>query len=198
MLAIDDGASPLRVVQTDGTVRFVTSPGGLTIYPEFSPDGQWIYYASEAGGWSIRRVRRNGSNDEPVFGGTGLEVAPSLSPSGGELVLTRTGADQLYVLNFSSQSLRSMGPGHTPAWRPQGDRIAFWLGGQVWTMLPDGSDRRLLSRPGRRYDLGIDWSPDGNWVVAFGPAGVDLIQHPTGVTINLAFTVGWAAPSWKP
>jgi len=133
-----------------------------------------------------------------VIGETGLEVAPSPSPDGIRLALTRTGGDVLFVLDLASGTLLDVGPGHSSAWRPQGDEIAFVTSGEIWAVRPDGSNRRRVSQAGRGYSLGIDWSPDGAWLVAAGGGGLGLIQFATGKTITLAFTAGWVAPSWKP
>ena len=50
------------------------------------------------------------------------------------------------------------------AWIEDGKRIAFITGGQIWSMLPDGSDRRQMTND----ETGIDafkFSPDGKHVV---------------------------------
>ena len=49
-----------------------------------------------------------------------------------------------------------------PSWL--GGRIAFLTGGEIWTMAPDGSDRRQLSHTGGEVE-GYKFSPDGNRVV---------------------------------
>ena len=46
----------------------------------------------------------------------------------------------------------------TPAWAPSGRRLAISRGGRIWTVAPDGSGLRQLTR-GR---MGVyDWDP--NW-----------------------------------
>ena len=50
------------------------------------------------------------------------------------------------------------------AWIEDGKRIAFITGGQIWSMLPDGTDRRQMTND----ETGIDafkFSPDGKHVV---------------------------------
>ena len=49
-----------------------------------------------------------------------------------------------------------------PSW--VGDRLAFLTGGEIWTMAPDGSDRRQLSHTDGKVE-GYKFSPDGSRVV---------------------------------
>ncbi len=51
-----------------------------------------------------------------------------------------------------------------PAWIQGGTRIAFLTGGQLWSMNPDGSDRRQLTKDGRDIE-GFKFSPDGKKVI---------------------------------
>jgi Tol biopolymer transport system component len=67
--------------------------------------------------------------------------------------------------------------GAAPAWSPDGSRIAFRDIGatqEIWTMRPDGSDRRRILRTtnavtdGSHHEfLELEWSPDGKRI-AFG------------------------------
>ncbi len=51
-----------------------------------------------------------------------------------------------------------------PAWVQQGKRIAFLTGGQLWSMNPDGSDRRQLTKDKKDIE-GFKFSPDGKKVI---------------------------------
>jgi Tol biopolymer transport system component len=69
---------------------------------------------------------------------------------------------------------------HTPAWSPDGSKIAFsyslvnqdYVGSlrlqrAIWVVDADGSDRRQLTQltPGTSWDAGPQWSPDGTKIV---------------------------------
>ncbi len=84
-------------------------------------------------------------------------------------------------------------------WSPVGDRVAFLdQAGAVVVAAPDGSGRRVVSAGGAVYEPYIDWSPDGRWIVASGPAGAALIEPDLGVTLPLAFSERWRHPAWRP
>ena len=51
-----------------------------------------------------------------------------------------------------------------PAWIEGGKRIAFLTDGQLWSMLPDGTDRRQLTHEAEEVE-GFKFSPDGHHVV---------------------------------
>ena len=54
-----------------------------------------------------------------------------------------------------------------PRWSPSGDRIVFVLGGDIWTMQPDGSNQQVLAAGSAEqtyYRLAC--SPDGKRVLA--------------------------------
>ena len=63
-----------------------------------------------------------------------------------------------------------------PAWSPDGKRIAFEVRSgsgkrEIWLLRPDGSEpHRLVGYESRTYG-GLDWTPDGRFVVYAGLAG---------------------------
>src|SRR5207253_7159902 len=50
-----------------------------------------------------------------------------------------------------------------PRWSPDGKRIAYTTGGQVWTMDADGSHRDQVTKISTDAG-GPLWSPDGKWI----------------------------------
>jgi len=50
-----------------------------------------------------------------------------------------------------------------PRWSPDGRRIAYTTGGQVWTMNPDGTDPKQLTNISTGAADPV-WSPDGKWI----------------------------------
>jgi WD40-like Beta Propeller Repeat len=197
----------VRIVGLDGKVRTASNtPGtGMELYPEFSPDGGTIYFSREA--WRLRRVKRDGTNDELVpTTNPASDVAPSLSPDGTRLVYVVAGGggnDVLRVLTLATGGVSTIDVrGHSPSWSPRGDLIAYVdpQGYTLKVMNPDGTGVRQVSQASQAYGFGIDWSPDGKWIVAKNASKnlIDLIDPATGTTLSLGFTRGMGGPSWRP
>jgi Ca2+-binding RTX toxin-like protein len=77
-------------------------------------------------------------------------------------------AAELWSLEASGANARTLGPGLSPAWSPNGRLIAFDNGVNnnydVWVMRADGKARRRVTRnPAPDYFAG--WSPDGTRIV---------------------------------
>lgn len=74
--------------------------------------------------------------------------------------------NQIYLAPWGGQ-LRQLTNGSSssssPRWSPDGSRIAFVTGGQIWTMKPDGSDKSQITRISTGAGQPV-WSRDGNWI----------------------------------
>ncbi len=50
-----------------------------------------------------------------------------------------------------------------PRWSPDGKKIAFTTGSQIWVMDDDGDDKKQITKISTGAS-GAVWSPDGNWI----------------------------------
>ena len=69
----------------------------------------------------------------------------------------------------------------------------------LYLVRPDGSGLRRISAEGRRYrSVGLDWSPDGERLVAVGDSTLELVRVASGGVLPLSWATltGW--PSWRP
>jgi hypothetical protein len=148
------------------------------IFPRFSRDGQWLFFS---GGPNVRtvsiwRARADGTSPArvgpPVFE-PHYSADPSPSPDGTrvvylqEQVVGTITAPVIRVLNVVTGAVTPLDIlGSSPRWSPTADRIAYVdYSGRVVLIDPDGGNSRVLSAPGRTYIAGLDWSPDGRWLV---------------------------------
>ncbi len=130
------------------------------VYPSFSPDGQWIAYASnESGAWEIY-VRRFPDDGTKVRVSAGGGVVPAWSPTTRELIF-RNSAQQLMVAGY----------------RIDGGRFA--------AEPPKPRSQHSLVDTGvlPNFDIG----PDGR-VIALTSASTDEQQTPNHVTLVLNFS----------
>jgi Tol biopolymer transport system component len=106
----------------------------------------------------------------------------------------------LYVVNVDGSGKQHLTSARysTPAWSPDGRRIAFGAGSNVWVMNADGSEPlNLTPEPGTDSDP--VWSPVGRWF-AFVRVHEIYVMHADGSgkrRLARYATTGFA-PAWSP
>jgi dipeptidyl aminopeptidase/acylaminoacyl peptidase len=120
----------------------------------------------------------------------------------GKLSVLGISRPELRVLDVGTRAVTPLHVlGLSPRWSPTEDRIAYVDDeSRVVLIDPDGGNRRVLSAPGRTYEDGLDWSPDGRWVVvrAVDRPNIELIHAQTGETLPLPLSAGLEQPAWRP
>lgn len=210
-LAIVSGTT-LHVLEPSGLLRpLLTGPdSGLTDvgWPIVARGAAQVFFTGVQGGYSIH-VWRLGLD------GTGLELLspndgdadsyPAPSPDGSRMafVTTRgTGYFQLAVMDLATRETTTFGiAALSLRWAPQSNRIAYLSDADrsVWVINADGTGARKVSTSGRSHQIGIDWSPDEQWLlVTTYESGIELINVATGATLPIPFARGLTEPVWKP
>ena len=132
---------------------------------------------------------------------------PAVSPDGGRVVFNRyspyseTPDDDIYSVGMDGTGLENLTDSPSasegaPAWSPDGSKIAFPSGGALWTMGPDGSEKRRIADGSFEA---LAWSPDGS-KIAFTRGGDIHTMNADGSGI-VRLTDDPAAdrsPDWSP
>lgn len=209
--------------------RLITGTTGLMseAWPQRSRDGEWIYF-NGVGNWQgayvgnqVFRVRSNGTGLERVnLGGTfTMSAYASPSPDGTRLAFL-TNRDftvgGIHVLDMATgQSTALNIPAATPRWSPNGDLIAYvalhngfgYLDhsrmsgyGELWVVRPDGTGARRVTKTSSNFLPGLDWSPDGKYLIGTGQQGaaVTVVEVATGEEIRIPLPYPLRAPTWRP
>ena len=101
---------------------------------------------------------------------------PQLSPNGRNVALTigdvnfadNRVVNQIYVTSVDGGELKRLTDGKTsssaPRWSPDGKKLAFITGGQLWIMdSDDGGDKEQITKISTGAAAPV-WSPDGKWI----------------------------------
>lgn len=113
---------------------------------------------------AIFTVRPNGSSLTRLTKVYGYEQSPAWSHDGTRLVYTTSDGLRKMHADGTHKVLLTDGYGGLPLWAPNGKRIAFVRTIRstdervIYTMAPDGSDKRLVVRDVSTYGL-YDWQP---------------------------------------
>jgi Tol biopolymer transport system component len=145
-------------------------------------------------GGDIWTVDPDGTNAEQITTGPAREDQPNWSPDGTQIAFVTTRADpnpgtcsrciwEIDVMDADGTDTRVVVPGSSfpgtfsggeAAWSPDGTRIAFADGLNLWTIATDGTDKRLVPSSTTAECRAIHgrapvaWSPDGTRLLSNG------------------------------
>lgn len=191
----------------------ITSPHGMVIGGEISPDGQEIAAAVEHGGTTnLYLLDRGGAELRELTHTSGINVSPAFSSDGATLAFTsdRSGTPQIYVMPLAGGAARRVtykgSYNTTPAFSPKGDRIAYQSrsGGRFDIfVIPTAGGEPAEVTDGVGSNESPAWSPDGRYL-AFsstrgGRARIYLLMVQNGKIIS-ALTEGKGndtSPAWS-
>ena len=135
-------------------------------FPPLLTDGTRLYFLTpQEMGWTVAEVSVAGGQPVPVPSHLGDTATMAISPDGSELLAAVAGTSDegpLYILPLPPGLPRRVADivAHDLAWSPDGQRIVYTRGNDLYTAKRDGSDsRRLVSLTGP-----VEWprwSPDG-------------------------------------
>lgn len=152
LTAAPDGAAVAWVFNDRGVRNiWVAQPPdykGKRLTEYLEDDGQEISdLAFTPGGKSVVYVRGSGANRR------GEIPNPLSRPEGAE--------QAVFVVAVSGGAPRRLAEGHSPAVSPKGDRVAYVVKDQVWSVALEGSEKPAQLLKARGDEGGLRWSPDG-------------------------------------
>jgi len=174
----------IYTISASGGKPVQITPSGWATHPQWSPDGERIYFRwnygiasvpSHGGELSIVRDHRD-STFNLVYPGSGNAV----SPDGKEIVFCDYG--NIHTIPIDGGEPKQITQGRFPCWSPDGKSIAFIRsafvrshedskGEYVWNIyiIPSkgGDVRKLTSESDDVRRKHIDWSPDGKLIAYF-------------------------------
>ncbi len=171
------GRSDVFVMNPDGSDLVNLTESDHFVYdgkPAFSPNGRKIAFASDRSGTKdIFTMSADGTHQHRVtITDNGPETDPAWSPEGKRIAFTsyRNGNTDIYVINRDRSGLRrlttSPGGDREPAFSPDGTKIVFERGGEIWKMKAARESetnraQRLTTNGPTIYEWDPVWSPDG-------------------------------------
>jgi Tol biopolymer transport system component len=188
--------------------------------PTYSPSGTKIAFVGQGEDEDILvmsasdgSAKESLTNTPPVNGYEVRERDPAYSPDGTKIVFYketfRPHDVDLYTMNAKDgtgvkQITDYPGKEYSPDWSPSGHRIVFYRvtrtkGSRIFTIRPDGTDRRLVVQDGGDPV----WSPDGR-KIAFTRNGHAYTVNPDGSGVSevpgtpLQNVLSEISPSWGP
>jgi Tol biopolymer transport system component len=146
---------------------------GLADRPAFAPDGNRVAFTGLGGDGLFLLDLRTRSTRLLANPPEAVDGALSWAPDGRRIAYA-TAAEELFTVAAAGGRPRRVGrfrDARSPAWGPGGRRIAF-LRGRLWTVRPDGSAARRVTRErvsaaacpigsSSAPSCGPAWSPDG-------------------------------------
>ena len=151
----------IYVANIDGTGgKYVDN---LQVYTsaDWTTDGHFVFTNKEAGANEIWIADQSGENASPIYehekGGIGtIKVSNDATE-----ILFRDSDGDIWIVNADGSNPFFLVEGRSPAWSPDGKRIAFVKETSLMTINIDGENlTTILDNPGFEYGIGgLSWSP---------------------------------------
>ena len=158
-------------------------------WPRWAPDARWVYFVGsrQFGGMHLWRIAPDGSQLDSIakVAYPSIFVAPTISPDGTTAAINDGPALQLVDIATKSSRHLAVTCG-MPRYSPDGRRFACLTQDRLSVVNVDGSGSPALNISPFIESGGVDWSPDGNWLIVNQvDAGPQLINANDGRVLNL-------------
>ncbi len=189
LLAFSRGRSPAASGNRQATLTQLTGGEGLSIEATWSPDGEWLAYASDASGvMDLWKQPSNGGQPVQITRTPETEMHPAWSPDGRSIAyaVRGQGGGVFLIPSEGGQSIRVSPFGSRPVWSPDGRQLAFDSHGSIYTVSYTGGEPALVvsGTSGTPY---AEWSRDGEQLYFWDRTHRDLfvVEIESGQTTPL-------------
>jgi len=207
----DRGSSgEIYIADFDGNgPQAITSDGAITAAPAWVPGKLALYYTSyKLGGPDIFLHNLSTGQRTSVAPYPGSNISPAPSPNGSKvaMILSKSGAVDLWVANADGSGLKQLTKTReddsSPCWSPDGQWICFATKinerRSLCKIPASGGAVQRISTAGISNPSEPDWSPDGKWIVFTAQmGGFDLCVVPASGG-SATVLVSGEDPSWAP
>lgn len=155
------------------------TPNALAQAPTLRANGKIAYTSNRDGNLEIYAMNADGTNQTRLTNNPGVDDHPAFSPDGRKIAFLSQNSSGAYTIKLmnadgtNQTDLTSIDhdnyqyPWHgteSLSWSPDGNRIAFEEGGEIYIIKIDGSNRtNLTNHPA--FDYEPSWSPDGARII---------------------------------
>ncbi|MFO8240212.1 MAG: Tol-Pal system beta propeller repeat protein TolB [Dissulfuribacterales bacterium] len=212
-IAKKGGIKEVYTSDFDGfNVRRETFDKGVTISPQYSPNGKYIVYTSYKSGKPCLYIKDTKTGKiYRLTKYSGLNIAPAWHPDNHCLAVTlsKDGNPDIYIIDLKGRikTRLTKGPGInvSPTWSPDGKRLAFVSdrtgSPQIYVMDIQTRYARRITYNGT-YNTDPQWSPHGDRIVYAGMNEGQLqvfsISPEGGYPVQLTCSGNNENPSWSP
>lgn len=188
--------SKVWVVRPDGTPQPVISGAtSADAWPRLSPDGACVYFVRNL--TTLWRVKLDGTGldsltsfTSPLANVQGYDSAPTISPDGRSVAIGDGNAIKIIDVATKASRILPVTCGF-PRYSPDGGFFACASQADVSIVGTDGTGQRVVAQfqddDGPDMYSGVDWSPDGKWLVMMPRVMLPaiLMEVSTGTKIPL-------------
>lgn len=172
--------SQICIINADGTGfrRLTTDDSIQHYYPSLSPDGYSVVYSAfrKPKIFEIYEMNLASGKVTQLTNNLGGLSAPEISPDGKSIIFSRTSvnATQTVIWRMERKGENadkiSRSTGWDPTWSPDGESVLFVsdANGLPYLFVSRANGKGMRQVGDWVVGGRGDWSPDGNWIVAYG------------------------------